>query len=228
MPSKNRKRKSNNDTRVEEAYKFMQSIQENVKSKDDFAVYGENVASRMRGANQSSQAISIAKNRIDNILFQLEMGEFAIREVNTMSSLNRCNRVVYHPPNAASPTFSSASLPLSSPSPSPSATSSQSVHSFQILQPQNHSGPQSFITAYRGETPWQTYSYNDMPETRQPQSQMSLQQQNFNTDEQQQTQQGTSLTQQPIGTPQSRSTMLESDIHEFLIPKEKSSQSHHC
>jgi hypothetical protein len=54
---------------VDEAYKFMRSVQENMNVKNDFSVYGENVASRIRGANQNVRAISIAKNRIDNILF---------------------------------------------------------------------------------------------------------------------------------------------------------------
>lgn len=54
---------------MDEAYKFMRSIQKNVNLKDDFSVYGENVASRIRGSNQNMRAISIAKNRIDNILF---------------------------------------------------------------------------------------------------------------------------------------------------------------
>lgn len=65
---------------MDEAYKFMQSIQENVKSKDDFDVYGKNIANRILGANQNDRAISIAKHHIDNILFQLEMGAFAVSE----------------------------------------------------------------------------------------------------------------------------------------------------
>lgn len=77
-PSRNKRIKTTkSDARVDEAYTFMWSIQDQVKPKDDFAVYGENVASRMRNANQTSRAVAIAKNRIDTILFQLEMGEFA-------------------------------------------------------------------------------------------------------------------------------------------------------
>lgn len=68
---------------MDEAYKFMRSVQENMNVKDDFSVYGENVASRIRGANQNVRAISIAKNRIDNILFQLEMGAFSVSEEET-------------------------------------------------------------------------------------------------------------------------------------------------
>lgn len=104
----NKKRKTNNDERVEEAYKFMCSVQDKMKQKDDFTVYGENVASRMRVANQSGRAISIAKNRIDNILFQLEMGEFSGNQ-------------------EASTSFSS---------PSPKVTSDESVQPLHLLLPQ--------------------------------------------------------------------------------------------
>jgi len=46
---------------VVEAYKFMRSVQENMNVKDDFSVYGENVASRIRGANQN---VRIKKNNV--------------------------------------------------------------------------------------------------------------------------------------------------------------------
>lgn len=205
---------------MDEAYKFMRSVQDNVKPKDDFAVYGENVASRMRGAKQDSRAISIAKNRIDNILFQLEMGELVVREVvmnNPASSVNTYYPVPYYPIEA-SPTPSSASMPLSSPSPSPSATSSQ--RSLHTLQPQYQSGPQPYNSGYRAEIPWQQHSYN-MPENQRP-SQMSLPQQNFNLAETQQTQPPSSLPQQHIDTTESRSPLVMTDLHEFLAPKENS------
>ena len=142
---KNRKRKINNDARVDEAYKFMRSIQEDVITKDDFTVYGENVASRMRSSNQNNRAISIAKHQIDNILFQLEMGAFAAREV-VMPDPRSHHPAVFYPPQA-SPTSSSASmifdLTSSSPSPSPSVASSQSLRSYHISQPQYPARPQS-------------------------------------------------------------------------------------
>lgn len=129
----------------------MRSVQDDLKFKDDFAVYGENVASRMRGANQSSRAISIAKNRIDNILFQLEMGEFAHNRDATHQSTTYYSW-------QASPTSSSVSIPLSSPSPHPSSLPSPSTHSFHI--------------------PWQSDSLSAVPETQhqQPQQHLNVQQ----------------------------------------------------
>lgn len=127
----------------------MRSVQDDLKLKDDFAVYGENVASRMRGANQSSRAISIAKNRIDNILFQLEMGEFA----HDRDATHQSTSYSWH----ASPASSSVSIPLSSPSPHPSPLPNSSTHSFYI--------------------PWQSDS-RAVPETQhqQPQQHLNVQQ----------------------------------------------------
>lgn len=68
----------NHDIMVDESHKYMHTMQEKVALKDDFIIYGENVASRMRIANEDSRAIAIAKNRIDGILFQLEMGDFSV------------------------------------------------------------------------------------------------------------------------------------------------------
>lgn len=127
LEAKNKlKRKTNNNARVNEAYKFMRSIQEKVKFKDDSGVYVENVASRIRGANQNIQAMSIAKNCIDNILFQLEMSAFAVSEEVTPDprlSLYQLSKNFmsyrYHPEmyysSQASPTLSSASTTISSP-----------------------------------------------------------------------------------------------------------------
>jgi hypothetical protein len=69
------KRKSNSD-QVDEAYKFMRTVQEQITQKDAHSVYGENVANRMRDAGRSGHALCIAKNQIDNVLFKLEMGYF--------------------------------------------------------------------------------------------------------------------------------------------------------
>ncbi|GBM80624.1 hypothetical protein AVEN_140550-1, partial [Araneus ventricosus] len=44
--------------------------------KDDLAIYGEYVASRMRNSMQGYREIAIARHEIDKILFKLEMGEF--------------------------------------------------------------------------------------------------------------------------------------------------------
>lgn len=76
MINKITRKRQKHDGRMDETYKFMKSIQQNLKEKDDYTIYGENVAIRMRNAKQSNRAVAIAKNQIDNILFKLEMGEF--------------------------------------------------------------------------------------------------------------------------------------------------------
>lgn len=58
----------------------MPTINETLASRDDYAVYGEKVASPMRGAKQDSRAISIAKNHIDKI-FQLAIAHFRTPQV---------------------------------------------------------------------------------------------------------------------------------------------------
>ncbi|XP_014246424.1 uncharacterized protein LOC106664883 [Cimex lectularius] len=47
-----------------------------IKGKDDYSIYGKNIASRMRRADKSHRAVAIAKNHIDNVIFKLEMGDF--------------------------------------------------------------------------------------------------------------------------------------------------------
>ncbi|KAJ8893746.1 hypothetical protein PR048_006346 [Dryococelus australis] len=64
------------DEKVDEAYKFIKSVQVGVSKKDDFSVYGEILACIMRNAKQNSRAVPIAKHHIDNILFTLEMGKY--------------------------------------------------------------------------------------------------------------------------------------------------------
>lgn len=91
--------------------------------------------SREFAAQISVRAISIVKNDIDNILFQLEMGSFAISEEETSDPrlslyqlTNDFRSYRYHPimyyPLQASPTPSSTFTTMSSPYTSPLSTKS--------------------------------------------------------------------------------------------------------
>lgn len=187
---KNEKKiKTNNDVRVDEPYNFRRSIQENVKLMDDFSVYGENVARRIRSANQNGRAISIAKNLIDNILFKLEMGVFLISEEDKFVTTQNLN--LYQIPNninnryfpeiytsQATPTHTSdlISVSSSSPYPSPSSVQSQPMHSFHTLQQQNQSTPILYELENQSEENWQPYTFNT-PQLQQLQSQITFQQQ---------------------------------------------------
>ena len=97
----------------------MRSVQDNVTPKDHFHIYGENVASRMRLANRSSTEVAIAKNQIDNILFQLEIG-----------LLSSSGMYIY----AQNP----SSLNNSSPS-------NSSCHSTNLSNPQSPTGEPSYL-----------------------------------------------------------------------------------
>lgn len=163
----------------------MRSVQENMNVKDDFSVYGENVASRIRGANQNVRAISIAKNRIDNILFQLEMGAFSVSEEETYGARQHLYQFPYNINNRyypemntsqATPTHSSdyqisVCTTSSSPYPSPSSVQSQQMHSSHTLQQQNQSTPMQYQPQTQTQIIWQP------PESQQPQSQIAFPQQ---------------------------------------------------
>lgn len=73
-PSKKKTKRSKDSDEVDEALQFMRSVKDATKNKDDYTVYGD-VASRMRRANRSDRAVSLAKHYIDDVLFRLEMGE---------------------------------------------------------------------------------------------------------------------------------------------------------
>lgn len=74
-PLKNRrnmKRKLDDDkTKEDRAYAFLDVAAKDFMNKDDSAVFGQLVASQLRKLSPRNQAI--ARNRIQNILFQLEM-----------------------------------------------------------------------------------------------------------------------------------------------------------
>lgn len=110
----------------------MCSVQESMKSKDDFTVYGENVASRMRLANKNPMAIAMAKNRIDNILFQLEMDQLSGRQTEIYTAPSTWQHKNYSWQSSPTPSFSSS---LYSPSPpSASINSTYSNSQYQSIQ----------------------------------------------------------------------------------------------
>ncbi|CAG2056917.1 unnamed protein product [Timema podura] len=82
------KKEKRSNEQVEEALKFMRSLRESINCKDEFIVYGENVASRMRAAGRSYRAVSIARTHIDNIIFNLKMGFYNERFTSPLPSFH--------------------------------------------------------------------------------------------------------------------------------------------
>lgn len=204
----------------------MRSVQENMNVKDDFSVYGENVANRIRGANQNMRAISIAKNRIDNILFQLEMGAFSVSEEETYGARQHLYQFPYNINNRyypemntsqATPTHSSdyqisVCTTSSSPYPSPSSVPSQPMHSSYTLQ-----------------QPSSPYPSPSSVQSQPTHSSHTLQQQNQSTPMQYQPQTQTQIiwqspeSQQPqsqIAFPQQSSDIAE--LNEYLVRRANS------
>lgn len=92
---RNMKRKRDeDDKKEEEAFHFLKVAANELTSKDEFTIFGQMVASQIRKLNRRNQAI--AKNRIQNCLFELEM-----EEMNNVSS--------YETSTPGSPYFSSSS-----------------------------------------------------------------------------------------------------------------------
>ena len=78
------RKRQRTDSRVDDAYSFMKSVEDAMKERDDYAAYGEVVGRRMRSAKRSSRDTAILKNQIDNLLFQFEIG--GTEEINEAPS----------------------------------------------------------------------------------------------------------------------------------------------
>ncbi|XP_075214087.1 uncharacterized protein LOC142320273 [Lycorma delicatula] len=62
---------------VQDAYKCMKVLTENLSNRDEFTVYGEHIANKLRLSGRSRMEIAIAEHHIDDICFKLTMGEFS-------------------------------------------------------------------------------------------------------------------------------------------------------
>ena len=54
----------------------MKSLVEHVTTRDKYHVFGENVAHKLRDCGRSKREVSIAQHKINEIIFNLEMGYF--------------------------------------------------------------------------------------------------------------------------------------------------------
>jgi hypothetical protein len=103
-------RRSREDEREQEAYNFLKVAADHLTNIDEFSIFGQMVASQLRKLNRRNQAI--AKNYIQNYLFDMEM-----REMNSV------------PLDNPSPTLSYSVTPSTSYFPGSSPQSCQSVNS---------------------------------------------------------------------------------------------------
>ncbi|XP_076756616.1 uncharacterized protein LOC143426831 [Xylocopa sonorina] len=66
----------NDATNETEALKCMKTLIEAISKRDEFSVYGEHIANKLRNSRKSHREIAIAQNHIDRICFNLIMGTY--------------------------------------------------------------------------------------------------------------------------------------------------------
>jgi hypothetical protein len=98
------------DEREQEAYNFLKVAADHWTNIDEFSIFGQIIESQLRKLNRRNQAI--AKNRIQNYLFDMEM-----REMNSVPFDNTS------PTSSRSVTPSTTNFPGSSPQPCQSVDS---------------------------------------------------------------------------------------------------------
>lgn len=74
----------NSHMNQEDILPVIKSLCENVLKRDEHDVFGEHIANKLRNCRKSWQEKAIAQHKINNILFQLEMGLFS-QEINNYS-----------------------------------------------------------------------------------------------------------------------------------------------
>jgi hypothetical protein len=72
-PIRTKRKRSREDEREQEAHSFLKVATDHLMNIDEFSIFGQMVASQLRKLNRRNQAI--AKNYIQNYLFDMEMRE---------------------------------------------------------------------------------------------------------------------------------------------------------
>ncbi|KAF5303777.1 hypothetical protein FQR65_LT08112 [Abscondita terminalis] len=93
-----------NDEKEEAAFRFLKVAANELNAKDESSIFGQMVASQLRKLNKRNQAI--AKNRIQNMLFELEMDELTNTQLppNVTSYSTSSLSPASSPPNSQPPT----------------------------------------------------------------------------------------------------------------------------
>lgn len=62
--------------KLDEAFHLIKAIAECATERDEYHVFGENVAHKLRNCGRSKREVSFAQHKINEIIFNLEMGHF--------------------------------------------------------------------------------------------------------------------------------------------------------
>lgn len=66
--------KKRTDDKVDEAFQLMKTLTELATKRDEYYVFGENVAHKLRNCGKSRPQVSIAQHKNSEVIFNLEMG----------------------------------------------------------------------------------------------------------------------------------------------------------
>lgn len=69
--------RKNEDSAAQQAVNCLKSLTQVVSSRDEYAVFGEYVANKLRNCNKSRMEIALAQRNINDVLFKLDMGFLA-------------------------------------------------------------------------------------------------------------------------------------------------------
>ncbi|KAK4305204.1 hypothetical protein Pmani_022883 [Petrolisthes manimaculis] len=110
---------------VKEAFQMMKSLTEYATKRDEYHVFGENIAHKLRGCGRSKLEVSVAQHKINEVIFNLEMGYYgdgASQHPQHSSHTPHMYSGLPVPPSQGIPQYftnpSGASTPSCSPSPS--------------------------------------------------------------------------------------------------------------
>lgn len=106
-----RKIRKFDDSNAGEALKCTKTLADTVSKRDEYTIYGEHIANKLRNSGRSKLEVASAQNAIDNICFKLLMGEFC--NLRSTASSSAANSIIV----LGSPQLSISSSPATSPSP---------------------------------------------------------------------------------------------------------------
>lgn len=91
MAKKKRKKLFDVETNLENALQCIQSMRYNIEKRDEYSVFGEYIAQQIRTCNKSKKEIAIAQHQIENVIFNLIMGNKDKAESSSNHETNQSN-----------------------------------------------------------------------------------------------------------------------------------------
>lgn len=109
----------------------MKTLADTVSKRDEYTVYGEHIANKLRNSGRSRLEIASAQNAIDNICFKLLMGEYS--KIHSIASSSVASSIIA----LDSPQLSISSSSATSPTSPQLATVSESMRQATEFQQSN-------------------------------------------------------------------------------------------